>query len=114
MFPYPLGPITDDAQAHLLFRNQTSLFDLFEGLPELRLILYLMPAQQMDDAITIEEVEAKALRIALLAALQRTAGCHATSGATRRAVRHISYQRQPAVVPPMVSEAPLRLLAWPQ
>ena len=39
MFPYPLGPITDDAQAHLLFRNHASLFDLLEGLAELLLVV---------------------------------------------------------------------------
>src|ERR1043166_5476734 len=63
VFPYPLGPITDDAQAHLLFWNPPRLFDLFEGLAELRLILHLMPTQHMDDALAIQQVEAKALRV---------------------------------------------------
>ena len=74
VFPYPLGSITDDAQAHLLFRYHASLFDLLEGLAEWLLILHLMPTQQMDDAITIKEGEAKALRIAPLAVPQRPLG----------------------------------------
>jgi len=47
VFPYPLGPITDDAEAHLLFRNHASLFHLLEGLTELLLILYLMPTEHI-------------------------------------------------------------------
>src|SRR5215468_4251142 len=47
VFPYPLGPITDDAEAHLLCRNHASLFHLLEGLTELLLILYLMPTEHM-------------------------------------------------------------------
>src|SRR5438477_618377 len=31
MFPYPLGAITDNAQAHLLFWNHPGFFDLLEG-----------------------------------------------------------------------------------
>src|SRR5262249_9683451 len=67
MFPDPLSPITDDAQAHLLFRNQVGLFDLLEGLAELLLVLHLMPTEHMDDALTIKEVEAKPLRATPLA-----------------------------------------------
>ena len=66
VFPYPLGPITDDAQTYLLFRNQASLFDLFEGLAELRLILHLMPTQHMHDTLAIKQIEAKALGVAPL------------------------------------------------
>src|SRR5262249_16626014 len=53
----------DDAQAYLLFRNHASLFDVFEGLAELRLILHLMPTQHMDDTLAIKQIEAKAFRI---------------------------------------------------
>src|SRR3982751_5723457 len=67
VFPYPLGPITDDAQAHLLFRNHASLFDELEGLAELLLVLHLMPTEHMDDALAIKQIEAKALRVAPLA-----------------------------------------------
>src|SRR5467141_3435521 len=67
MFPYPLGPITDDAQAHLLFRNQAGLFDLREGLAELRLVLHLMPTEHMDDPIPIHQRKAQAFRIPPLA-----------------------------------------------
>ena len=38
VFPDPLGPITDDTQAHLLFRNHTGLFDLLEGRTELLVV----------------------------------------------------------------------------
>src|SRR5262252_356711 len=63
MFPYPLGPITDDAQAHLRFRNYPGLFDLLEGLAELLLILHLMPTEDMDDALAIQQIQAKALGV---------------------------------------------------
>src|SRR5438093_9174795 len=66
MFPYPLGPITDDAQAHLLFRNHAGLFELRESLAELLFVLHLMPTEHMDDALAIQQIEAKALRVAPL------------------------------------------------
>src|SRR5262245_13437550 len=66
MFPYPLSPITDDAEAHLLFWNYTGLFHLLEGLTKLLLILYLMPTEHMDDALAIQQIKAKALRVAPL------------------------------------------------
>src|ERR671924_882285 len=77
VFPYPLGPITDDTQAHLLFRNHPGLFDLLEGRTELLFVLYLMPTEHMDDALTIEQVEAKALRIAPLSPPPRSLGSRA-------------------------------------
>ena len=64
VFPYPLSSITDDTQAHLLFGNPTGLFDLLEGLAELLVVLHLMPTEHMDDAVTIQQVEAKPFRIA--------------------------------------------------
>src|SRR3954469_24468404 len=64
MFPYPLGSITDDAEAHLLFWNHPGLFDLLEGLAELLFVLHLMPTEHMDDALAIQQREAKALRVA--------------------------------------------------
>src|SRR5712691_12192120 len=74
MLPYPLGPITDDAQAHLLFRNQAGLFDLLEGLAELRLVLHLVPTEHMDDPIPIHQIKAKAFRLTPLAPPQRSLG----------------------------------------
>src|SRR5262245_27859242 len=74
MFPDPLGPITDDAQAHLLFCDHARLFDLFEGLAQLLLVVHWMPTPQMDDAIPIEKVETKVLRIAPLTAPPRSLG----------------------------------------
>jgi hypothetical protein len=82
-FPDPLGSITNDAQAHLLFRHQARCFDVLEGFALLLLIVYLMPPQQMDDAVSIEEVEAKALRVAPLAAPQRPLGPLAALAGTR-------------------------------
>src|SRR5262252_9838250 len=67
MFPYPRAPITDHAQAHLLVRNHAGLFALLEGLPELLLILDLMPTEHMDEALAIQQIEAKAPRVAPLA-----------------------------------------------
>src|SRR5437879_4153263 len=74
MLPYPLGPITDDAQAHLFFWNHAGLFDLLEGLAELLLILHLMPTEHMDNALAINQVEAKALRVAPLSPPPRSLG----------------------------------------
>src|SRR4029434_10576099 len=74
VFPYPLGPITDDAEAHLLFRNHAGLFDVLEGFTELLLILYLMPTEHMDDARAIQQREAKALRVAPLPPPPRALG----------------------------------------
>src|SRR4051794_35246775 len=82
MLPYPLGPITDDAQAHLLFRNQAGLFDLLEGLAELLLVLHLMPTEHMDDALAINQVEAKALRVAPLPSPPRSLGPRAPAPLT--------------------------------
>src|SRR5215468_6289613 len=72
MFPYPLGPITDDAQAHLRFRNQAGLFDLFESLAQWLLVLHLMPTEHMDDPLAIEQIKAKTLRVAPLSPPART------------------------------------------
>ena len=74
VFPYPLGSITDDTQAHLLLGNHTGLFDLLEGLAELLVVLHLMPAQEMDDALVIDQREAKALGISPLAVPRGASG----------------------------------------
>src|SRR5262249_12816762 len=74
VFPDPLGPITDDAQAHLVFRNQAGLFDLLEGLAELLVALHLMPTEHMDDALTIQQIEAKPFGVTPLAPPPRPLG----------------------------------------
>ena len=79
MFPYPLGPITDDAQAHLLFRNYPGLFDLLEGLAELLLVLDLMPTEHMDDALAIQQIETKALGVTPLPPPPSALGARAPS-----------------------------------
>src|SRR5688500_10985939 len=68
VFPYPLGTIAHHTQPHGLLRDQAGIFHLLQGLAQLMFILHLMPTQHMDDALTIEEVEAKPLRFAPLMA----------------------------------------------
>src|SRR4029453_12527894 len=102
MFPDPLGPITDNAQAHLLCRNQARLFDLLEGRAELLLILHLMPTEYMDDALAIKQIKAKALGVPPLAPPPRPFGPRASwpllgfPGAvgTRRHIGAIDAQHQ--------------------
>src|SRR5262245_55931861 len=74
MLPDPLGPITDEAQAHLRFRHHSSLFDLLEGLAELLLVLDLMPTEHMDDALAIEQRDTKALGVTPLSPPPRARG----------------------------------------
>src|SRR5687767_80919 len=74
VLPDPLGPITDDTQAHLLCRHHTGLFDLREGRAELRFVLDLMPTEHLHNALAIEQVEAKALGIAPLPLPPRSPG----------------------------------------
>src|SRR5436190_20160857 len=60
VFPNPRGPITDHTKPYLILWNQTRLFDLLEGLTKLFLVLHLMPAQEMDYALVIEQIKPKA------------------------------------------------------
>ena len=63
MLPAPRGPITDNAQAPLRFRNHPGLCALLEGRAALRLVLDLMPPEPMDDALAIQPRETKALGV---------------------------------------------------
>jgi hypothetical protein len=54
--------------------NQTRLFDLRKGLAQLLLVVHLMPAQEMDYALVIDQIEAKALGIAPLAVPRGASG----------------------------------------
>ena len=74
VFPYPLGPITDDAQAHLVFRKQAGLFELLEGLAELLVALHLMPTKHMDDALTLKQREVPPFRVTPLSSPLRPLG----------------------------------------
>src|SRR6267143_3913934 len=65
--PDPLGAIGYDTQAEGVFRNQPRVFDLAQGSKQFLMILNLMPTEQMDDAVVIHQVEAKALGFAPLA-----------------------------------------------
>src|SRR4029453_19643947 len=94
MFPYPLGPSTDDAQAHLLFRNHAALFDLRAGRAEVRLVLDLMPTAPMDDALAIPQRETKTLGVTPLPPPPSAPGALAPLpcawlGGTVRPCRHI-------------------------
>src|SRR4029434_985829 len=80
VFPYPLGPITDDAQAHLFFRNQAGLFDLLEALAEWLVALHVMPTEHMDDALTIKQIEAQPFRVTPLSPPPRPLGPRVRSG----------------------------------
>src|SRR5688572_13098553 len=66
MLPYPRGAVTDDTKPHAIFGNQVCFFDCFESLAELGLGLYLMPTEQMHDALTIDEIKPKAFDLAPL------------------------------------------------
>src|SRR5437867_12502923 len=77
MLPSPLGPITDDAQAHLLFRNHAGLFALLKGLAEVLLVLHLMPTEHMDDALAIKPRETQALGVTPLPPPPRALGARA-------------------------------------
>src|SRR5262249_18326413 len=72
--PDPLGPITDDAQTHLFFRNQAGLFDLLEGLTKLLIALHLMPTEHMDDTLPIKQIETQAFCVTPLAPPPRPLG----------------------------------------
>src|SRR6266446_564107 len=63
VFPNPRGPITDHTKPYLILWNQTRLFDLLEGLTKLCLVLHLVPAQEMDYALVIDQIKPKALGI---------------------------------------------------
>ena len=73
VFPYPFGPIGHHTESHGLFGNQ-ACFLTAGAPPPVVFILDLMPTQQMDDAIAIEEIEAKTLGIAPLPTPQRPLG----------------------------------------
>src|SRR5437764_3429897 len=78
VFPDPRGSIADDTKPHLIFRDQARFFDLLQGLAQLRLILHLMPTEYMDDALAIQQIKAKALGIAPLAAPRGPSGSRLT------------------------------------
>src|SRR2546422_667277 len=61
MFPDPLGPITDDAQAHLRFRNHAGLFDLLEPPAGSPLFLPLTTMDHMDEPLPTKQKKTNAL-----------------------------------------------------
>lgn len=63
VFPSPRRSIAHDTESHFFFRNHARFLDLFEGLAELRRIVYLLPTQQMDDTIAIKQGETTPLGV---------------------------------------------------
>lgn len=61
VFPHPRGAIPNDPPPHRLSRNQARLFHLLSSLAQLVVVLDLLPAEHMHDAITVEQVQAPPL-----------------------------------------------------
>src|SRR5215217_4209216 len=61
VFPYPLGAIAHHTKPHGLLGNQAGVFYLLQGVAQIMFMLHLMPTEHMDDALAIEQVEAKPL-----------------------------------------------------
>src|SRR5215471_1403773 len=108
VFPYPFGSIGHHTESHGLFGNQACCTHLLECLSQVVLILDLMPTQQMDNAIAIEEIETKTLGIAPLPTPQRPLGPFASSPRTalpctvgpRRHIGPINAQHDHRTPPP--------------
>src|SRR3989441_3602927 len=78
VFPNPRGPITDHTKPSLSLWNQTRLFDLLESLTKLFLVLHLVPAQEMDYVLVIDQRKRKALGISPLAVPRGASGPRVT------------------------------------
>src|SRR2546428_665391 len=112
VFPNPSGPITDHTKPHLILWNHTRLLDLLEGRTKLFLVVHLVPAQEMDYALVIDQIQPKALGISPLAVPRGTSGPRVTlprlalpsAFGTRGHVRSIDAQHQhrTALGPPRV------------
>src|SRR5919198_1754169 len=59
VLPYPVGPIADDTQSHRVLGNQASILDLLQGVSQVVVTLPLVPAEQMHDAVAVQQVEPK-------------------------------------------------------
>src|SRR4051812_32065693 len=67
VLPNPRSPIADHTTSDLIFGYHARRFALLEGLTQVFLVVPLMPAQQMDKALGIEQLKPQALGIAPLA-----------------------------------------------
>src|SRR3954466_5592047 len=74
----PRGSITDHTKPSLILWNQPRLFALLEGRTKLCLVLHLVPAQEMDYALLIDEIKPKALGISPLAVPRGASGPRVT------------------------------------
>jgi hypothetical protein len=74
VLPNPRGPSTDHTKPSLILWNQPRLFALLEGLTKLCLVVPLVPAQEMDEALVIAQRQPKALGISPLAVPRGASG----------------------------------------
>ena len=58
--PDPLGAVTDDPDPDLVFRNQPGLLDLQKIVGQRFVVFDLVPADQMNHLLIIEQIHAKA------------------------------------------------------
>src|SRR5687767_14130199 len=67
LIPYPGCAVANDTQPHLIVWNQPSLFDAIQSLPDGVIILNLMPAQGIYDALGVKGVQPYALGVFIAA-----------------------------------------------
>src|SRR5262245_42407403 len=67
VFPNPRGPITILTRPYVILWDQPRLFALLESLAKLFLVLHLVPAQEMDYVLVIDQIKPNTLGIAPLA-----------------------------------------------
>src|SRR5215831_5426720 len=94
VFPQPLSPIPNDTQPHGVLGNQAGVFDLLQRFAQIVFAVYLVPAEDMHDALAVQQVKAKSLRLTPLVAPPRPSGtmpclAWATSPCTVGTRRHI-------------------------
>src|SRR5262245_66185594 len=122
MLPYPFRSIRHHTQPDFLSGNQARFFHLSERLAHVTFGLHLMPTQEVDDTVAIQEVKAKALGLAplalpprppcSLARLTRTAAPSAVR--PQRPIGSIDPQHQhwtTKTAPGYLGDAPLDLLS---
>src|SRR5262245_40111258 len=66
MFPYPLSAIPNHTKPHGVFGHQARLFALLQGFAQVAFRLHLMPAQDMHEALAVEQAETHSLGFAPL------------------------------------------------
>ena len=59
VLPSPVGPSAEDTQSHRVLGQPASLWDLLQGFSQGIVTLPLGPAEQMPDAVAVQQVEPK-------------------------------------------------------